>query len=141
MGTCKICGRNCEGEYCFYHKPRKPLKNTTKKYSSEETKKMMNFFLSLWRERTHKSELSGDKLSSPPSSLYFHHILPKRDYKEAAHDKDNIILVTMDEHGNVERDPNKYETINNKRKALLKKYKNKTTNETNVQWNSFRGKE
>jgi hypothetical protein len=56
-------------------------------------------------------------------STYFHHILPKEKYSEACFDEENIILLTLDEHSNVENDIYKYEIINEKRKQLKTKYK------------------
>jgi hypothetical protein len=54
---CKTCGKNCEGEYCFIHKSRKPLgkKNIKGWVSKDNSEKfgevlakvvdMQNFFL------------------------------------------------------------------------------------------------
>ena len=55
---CKTCGKNCEGEYCFKHKPRKRIatQNLTKSVKKEESIRhifeMRDFFLQLWKKRT-----------------------------------------------------------------------------------------
>jgi|694.fasta_scaffold109607_7 hypothetical protein len=123
---CKTCGRNCEGEYCFKHKPRKPLpvgNALVKMYQKrKEDDEMRSLFLWIWRKRIHFSEISGKKLGSEPLSVFFHHILPKEKYPEAAYDEENIILLTLEEHDNVEKDMYKYEEVNKRRDLLKLKY-------------------
>jgi hypothetical protein len=153
---CKTCGKNADSEYCFAHKPRKPLQwgenpsLTSKKGVSdgyiiqkkpfkpknkllayrpkgyeavyEEILKMRNFFMEIWKKRPHKSEVSGAYLGSEAMSTYFHHILPKEKYPEACLDEENIILLTLEEHSNVENDMYKYEEVNERRKQLKIKY-------------------
>ena len=132
---CKTCGRNCDGEYCFQHKPRKPLpakkgiqlwagQETIDRYEEEirKTVEMQTFFLHIWKKRPHKSEVSGTSLGSEALSTYFHHILPKEKYPQAAFDEENIILLTLDEHTNVESNIYKYEEVNKRREKLKQKY-------------------
>ena len=131
---CKTCGKNCEGDYCFLHKPRKPLakkaiqlwagQETIDKYEEEirKTVEMHQFFLQIWKKRLHKSEVSGTSLGSEALSTYFHHILSKEKYPEIALDEENIILLTLWEHADVEADIYKYEEINNRREQLEQKY-------------------
>lgn len=129
--TCKTCGKNCEGEYCFRHKPRKKLSsNLDKKLDkSEQTTRniseMQQFFLQIWRKRLHYSQVSMTPLGKEPLTIFFHHILPKEKYPQAMFDEENIVLLTLDEHTNVETDMYKYETINIMREKLLKKYETK----------------
>jgi len=135
MPTCKTCGKKCDGEYCFQHKPRKPLaaKKGFKLYVPQETidtyerevKKtveMQTFFLQIWKKRPHKSEVSGESLGSEALSTYFHHILPKNKYPEATLDEENIILLTLNEHDQVESDIYRFEEVNKRREQLKKKY-------------------
>jgi len=130
MSTCKTCGRKCDGEYCFMHKPRKPLassrgfKTPVKKYEEEmhNTVIMQTFFLQIWNKRPHKSEVSGESLGSEVLSTYFHHILPKNKYPEASLDQENIILLTLNEHDQVESNIYKYEEVNKRREQLKQKY-------------------
>jgi hypothetical protein len=134
---CKKCGKNSDGEYCFQHKARKPL-STGKGFSTKmsgissiKAKYAHNdghilqreFFLSIWKKRPHYSEESGKYLGSEAMSTYFHHILPKEKYPDACLDEENIILLTLEEHSNVENDIYKYEEVNNRRNQLKLKYK------------------
>ena len=125
---CKTCGKNCEGEYCFRHKPRKRIsvQNLTKSVKKEDSVRnifeMRDFFLELWKKRVHKSEVSGNYLGSEPLTVFFHHILPKSKYPESGLDEENIILLTMEEHDQVERDPTRYDEVNKRRELLKQKY-------------------
>jgi len=131
---CILCGANCDKDYCFKHKPRKPLNKTRiNSYTNQkgideidkalEKELMWRVFLVLWKKRGAMSEISGEKLYSPVSSAYFHHILPKEKYKFLELNEDNIILLTIDEHNNVENNMYKYEEINKRRESLKLKYK------------------
>ena len=134
---CKVCGRKSESEYCFRHKPRKPLAGSTqpalrrtplrkfKKALPSKGKSSLNkdhlFFMEIWKKRPHRSEISGVYLGKEPSSAFFHHILPKNKYPEVRMDEENIILLTIDEHADVESDMYKFDIINQRRINLLKK--------------------
>jgi hypothetical protein len=137
MGTCKTCGKKCDKEYCFHHKPRKQLMSNGKPMRKvrlgilseeliDECKKelaeMHLFFLEIWKKRPHKSEISGTYLGSEALSAYFHHILPKSKYPEACLDEENIILLTWEEHDQVEMDTTRYEEVNKRREQLKQKY-------------------
>jgi hypothetical protein len=142
MGTCKTCGKKCDKEYCFQHKPRKQLmsngkpmrkvqlsgtakemiNDVIKKEVTRQTLEMQEFFLHIWSKKPHKSEISGEYLGSEALSTYFHHILPKSKYPEAMFDEKNIILLTWEEHDQVEMDMYRYEDINNRREQLKQKY-------------------
>ncbi len=131
MNTCPTCGAKCEGSHCFRHKPRKPLPKTSsflhKKLDKSEDvirqiSEMQELFLQIWRKRLHYSQVSMDYLGKEPLTIYFHHILPKEKYPQAMYDEENIILLTLEEHDNVERDMYKYEEVNRRRELLKKKY-------------------
>ena len=128
MGTCKTCGKKCDKEYCFQHKPRKRIatQNLTKNVKKEpvirKISEMRDFFLQIWKKRLHLSEVSGLPLVGEPLHIYFHHILPKEKYPQAALDEENIILLTWEEHDQVEMDMYRYEDINNRREQLKQKY-------------------
>ena len=83
---------------------------------------MLNFFLSIWKERPHKSEVSGKKIYGEPLTIYFHHILEKNKYPEYKYDKDNIIILTWEEHDQVGLNMYFYEEINKRREQLKRKY-------------------
>lgn len=127
---CKTCGKNAESEYCFRCKPRKSLskktplrtKNVKKSQKSEGISLRNDFFLQIWSKRRHFSEISNIYLGKEPLSIYFHHILPKEKFPEAEYDEDNIILLTFDEHNNVEMNMYKYEEVNRRRELLKEKY-------------------
>jgi hypothetical protein len=126
---CKTCGRNSDSEYCFQHKPRtqlqrgnKPSLTTKKKVSDGKSHQMREMFLEIWKKRKHYSEVSDAYLGKEPMSTYFHHILPKEKYPDACLDEENIILLTLEEHSNVESDIYRYEEVNKRRNYLLTKY-------------------
>jgi hypothetical protein len=129
MAVCKTCGKKADSDYCFQHKPRKALQQrmvkpslTSKKGVSDGYTQQRDMFLNIWKKRKHYSEVSGVYLGSEPMSTYFHHILPKEKYKEACFDEENIILLTLEEHSNVENDMYRYEEVNKRRNHLLTKY-------------------
>jgi hypothetical protein len=119
---CKTCGKNCEGEYCFIHKPRKGFKAVVKEPIIRQISEMQEVFLHIWSKRKHVSEVSSDYLGREPLHIFFHHILPKEKYPHAKLDEENIILLTLDEHTNVENDMYKYEEVNKRRDYLKIKY-------------------
>lgn len=134
MNTCPTCGAKCEGSHCFRHKPRKALPKTSSRFAkkldksvkSEEVirqiSEMKEFFLQLWKKLPHYSQVSGKYLGSEPLTVFFHHILPKEKYPQACFDEENIILLTLEEHEQVELDMYRYEEVNTKRNYLKKKY-------------------
>lgn len=126
---CKQCGKNCEKEYCFIHKPNKAMiqqvgiRRASKTLQNvERVNQMMSLFSNIWDKRPHKSEVSGEYLGKEILNIFFHHILPKSKYPQAALDEENIILLTLEEHDNVEIDIYRYEEINKRRELLLIKY-------------------
>ena len=104
------------------------MKKITEKQKQKEKERkafnamLLSTFMDIWHERDHNSEISRRWLGKEPLTVFFHHILPKSKYPDAAFDKDNIILVTFEEHQKVEQDPNLYEEVNNRREQLMKKY-------------------
>jgi hypothetical protein len=133
MFTNKLCKEEgCKmkawsGGLCKNHIPQKGLKNLTsfvkKQASIRQTSELREFFLQIWKKSKRKSEVSGTYLGSEPMSTYFHHILPKEKYPEACFDEENIILLTLLEHDQVEMDMYRYEEINKRREQLKIKYK------------------
>jgi len=129
---CKTCGANSDSEYCFKHKPRKPLAKKMSSFlhqkldKSEEVirniSEIQQFFLHIWNKKPHYSEISDSYLGKEPLSIFFHHILPKEKHPEARLDEENIILLTLDEHTDVENDMYKYPEINRRRELLKQKY-------------------
>jgi hypothetical protein len=115
---------------CKNHQVKKPLAKTSgisnKKAkivsNNDQFIEMRQFFLKIWSTRLHKSEVSGEYLGREAMSTYFHHILPKEKYPEAKLDEENIVLLSLEEHTNVENDMYKYEIINTSREYLYRKY-------------------
>lgn len=106
----------------------KPIQKRTSKQLTKEidkrikTGEMFEFFMSYWKKSDKKSAVSGKYLGKEPMSTYFHHILPKEKYPEACLDEENIILLTLEEHSNVENDMYRYEEVNTRRDRLKKIY-------------------
>ena len=122
---CNIDG--CENSvwskgFCAYHVPKKKMNTKRTEVNSEKISKMRKFFLEVWKTRPHVSEVTGKSLGNQPLTIYFHHILPKEKYPEAMYDEENIVLLSGDEHGNVESDMYRYEYINSLRNYLKTKY-------------------
>lgn len=133
MKTCSV--ENCSKPVwskglCLSHIKRKPI--TPKRggliaakrdmfVTKTKIETMRNLFLEIWKERKHYSEVSGDYLGSEALSTFFHHILPKSKYPELQYDKSNIILLTLDEHTDVESCMYKFEEVNRRRIELLNK--------------------
>ena len=107
---------------CKNHIPKEPIRINKIKAVRTEANPMHVFFKEIWKERKHYSEVSGEYLGSEALSTFFHHILPKSKYPDASYDKSNIILLTLDEHTNVEADIYKYEEVNKRRESLKLKY-------------------
>ena len=81
-------------------KRKKKIKNT----KGGEEKALM---IEIWSERDHVSELSGIALGYEINVAYFAHILPKGTYPDMKLDKDNIMLLTFDEHYTVDHETHK----------------------------------
>ena len=107
---CKTCGANCDGgEYCFRHKPRKPLpvvsssRNEKDRLILEEPQSMKQFFLHIWKLRQHVCENCNNKLGKEPLSYMFDHILEKNKYPALKLEEDNIMMLCLDCHDNKTR--------------------------------------
>lgn len=121
--TCPICGKKCFGDFCVQHKPRNPIpvKRKNKEYVNKSSHGMLEFFQEIWKERPHVSEISGEKIHTF-SPAFCHHILHKETHEEAMFDKENIILLTLQEHDKVHTNPYFNEEINRRREELKIKY-------------------
>ena len=128
----KVCTNPVwSGGLCKNHTPKKSLKKQRRAvfHTDKEGRKKMDkvfqmhtFFMTIWAKKPHKSEVSGTYLGGEALSIYFHHILPKNKYPKASLDEDNIILLTFDEHQDVESDIYKFEEVNKRRELLKIKY-------------------
>lgn len=77
-------------------------KAKSQKTRKENSEKQWIFFYTLLQLRSKESEISGDKLYGDLNSTWFHHILPKSKYPELRFCPENIIIVTFDEHTEIE---------------------------------------
>lgn len=66
----------------------------------EESTRQWRFFSEIWSERPHYSEVSGKWLGNEINSCFFDHLLEKGTdrYAHLRYEKENILLVTPDEH-------------------------------------------
>lgn len=134
--NCPTCNAPCESESgCWKHKQKKPLskgKKLSAKPKREEQKqenrealeKQWELFLNIWNTRPHKSEVSKEPIYGEPLSIYFHHIIPKRESKELKYEPENIIILTFEEHQKVEQDMYFYPEVNKRREILKEKFLN-----------------
>lgn len=117
MKTCKKdnCHNPIFGKgYCKYHqhlrtdrilKPIEPLSSSKMNNVSKKKIKPLktlkndeyNLFKEIWNERPHKSEVSGIPIDKFDKKN-FHHILTKGAYPEHRLNKDNIVILTFNEH-------------------------------------------
>jgi hypothetical protein len=119
---CKHCNKNpvFGGGFCKYHqymreKKPKPVKSDDTFPDSE-----MDVFLTIWAERPHVSELSGERLPYSPSNkkfwvCQFLHVLNKGRFPSLRTDKRNILLGTPQEHDHQDR----YEAFTKRKEELL----------------------
>lgn len=128
---CKVEGCNNPiwgNELCANHKPRKALAKKSSLLSKKLDKsednslKMRELFLSIWSKRPHRSEVSNTYLGKEPLTVFFHHILPKEKYPDTSLDEENIILLTLEEHDQVEMDMYRYDVVNQRREYLKNKH-------------------
>ena len=107
--NCKVCGRKSESEWCFAHKPKKPLNASQKIQKSykrviNDTLEMREFFRTIWNKRKkHDCENCGKWLGSEPLSYMFDHLLEKSKHPELKFEEDNIMLVCLECHDNKTR--------------------------------------
>jgi hypothetical protein len=103
---------------------RSKLTETQIKRSNEKrelNERTLSFYEEIWKERKHYSEINGAWLGDTIRTYFFHHILPKNSYPEYRFNKENIILLTLEQHMKVENTPQYYEEINTRRTLLLNK--------------------
>ncbi len=78
--------------------PYKGLKRTAIKKKVKEPTGEKEVFLQIWNERPHVSQVSGDPLGEEPNVWFFAHLLGKKAYPRFKLKKENIFLMTPDEH-------------------------------------------
>ena len=91
---------------------------SVKKINNE---KQWLFFYHILNDRGRESEISGKKLYGDINSTWFHHILPKSSYPELRFCEENIIILTSDEHNEVENGKY-YKEVEDRKTKLQKEY-------------------
>lgn len=66
-----------------------------------------DFYAEVWNSSPHKCEECGRKLGKEPLTLFFHHVLPKRQYPQFRHTHENIMILCPDYHTQAEVDIDK----------------------------------
>jgi len=89
-----------EGKCLSRNKKLQSKPKSTERLEEElkEREKQWNFFLEIWKERPHISEVSRLPLGNQPNSCFFDHLLEKSKYPTLKYEKWNIALVTVNEH-------------------------------------------
>ena len=109
---CKTCGKNSDKEYCFQHKPRKPLpsgRGLTSRMNDISYSKapgrdngrfimQKEMFLNIWKKRPHRCENCDAHLGSEPLSYMFDHVLEKSKYPDLRYEEENICMLCLDCH-------------------------------------------
>ena len=90
----------------------KPRSKKGQKKANEDSK----FFHQIWKDRIHYSQVSGIPLGDEYNPVFFSHILTKGAYPKARHWKENIILMTFEEH-------NEWEFQQRSKPKFIAKYK------------------
>jgi len=112
------------------NKPIKHRSTKGQKVATEDVK----FFHEIWNERNKHSEISGEFLGNDYNPVFMSHILTKGAYPKFRHLKENILLMTHNEHDSWEfRDrttpmfKKKFKRALYIQDKLKKKYYEKTT--------------
>lgn len=101
VANCKNCGNErpiyAKGkcQYCYWKAKRTPVKKRKKETGERD------IFREIWTERSHISQISGKKLRGEDDPMWhwqFAHLLSKGAYPSLRHDKQNILLMTPEEH-------------------------------------------
>jgi hypothetical protein len=110
-----------------------PKTKEQKELKKQELEKMWKMFQEIWEERAsadggHYSEISGENLGCVCYTVFMHHVFEKSTYPEYKYDKENIVMITWKEHGQLHQDEKFYSIINTKRKELKFKYEAEKSN-------------
>lgn len=80
------------------------------------------FYSRLYKERGPHSEVSGTYIGAEVLSVNYHHIIAKAGWPEGRYIDENVIILTWEEHANVENSMYIYEEVNKRRELLKEKY-------------------
>ena len=77
---------------------RRPKSEEQKIRERQDRDRMSAVCFEIWKERDHVSQISGKWLGDEPYSIFFEHLLEKAAYPQFKFEKENIILITPEEH-------------------------------------------
>jgi hypothetical protein len=136
IGICNGCGEDKLITHKSLHlctscnekrKKARYVKNTNKRRRSRgiSRDKDRDFYKRIWRERPHVCYETGTRLAEVSSTLFFHHVLPKRLYPQYRYCDWNIVLLRPDIHALVESSLDKAPKVKQYTEELKQKYLNK----------------
>ena|SRR5271155_232711 len=105
---------------------QKPIRNVSRKGKIRQQQKAKLIekdrllWAAIWEERPHIDFETNEPIYGEPLTLYFHHILERRNYPQYRYSKWNIVLVSWDTHAKAESDLDLVPKIKAYRNKLLK---------------------
>lgn len=69
------------------------------------------FYKEVWDASPHVCQECSKKLGKEPLTLFFHHLLPKRNFPQFRHTPENIIILCADCHQQAETDLDKVPAV------------------------------
>jgi 5-methylcytosine-specific restriction endonuclease McrA len=93
--------------YCRYHYPKKSIRRVSDKQKIKKLEKRelleedLQFYAGIWDKREHCCYECGVGICEP-TSANFHHILEKRNYPDLRHIENNIVILCVSCHQQVE---------------------------------------
>lgn len=103
--------------------PIAKVSDKKKKEQAEEKKVSAmdkEFYLEIWVASPHKCSECEKKLGKEPLTLFFHHLLEKRNYPEFRYTPENIAILCPDCHSQAEADIEKTPKTKARREKLAK---------------------
>jgi 5-methylcytosine-specific restriction endonuclease McrA len=79
------------------------------------------FYLEIWLASPHVCQCGcNKKLGKEPLTLFFHHLLEKRNYPQFRHTPENIMILAPDCHQQAEADMDKIPKVRQRRNEVAK---------------------
>lgn len=103
-GRCAACAKKEDYKSIAKVSDKGKMKREAKKSLIEEDKL---FYMEVWNASNERCYECNKKLSNPPSMLYFHHLLEKRNYPQFRHTHENLAILCADCHQQAESDLDK----------------------------------
>lgn len=79
-----------------------------------------NFYAEIWNSSPHKCQNCNCKLPKEPLTIFFHHLLEKRNYPQLRHVPENIMILCPDCHAQAEADIDKTPKVKVRRSQVEK---------------------